>query len=174
VRNTLTLNALRQHWFVLAAILLVATDATVIRLQLHHASAPLVEMALLADLAVVLPCLYLACYRRQGRRALVRALSLALLGVWAASKIIPASEQGLLTELSALRDAGLAILAVLEARLLFAVYKAAFKGESAQQLEARLTQHANLPPWVAKLAALEAAFWAKVLQKLRSLLQRRR
>ena len=49
----------------------------------------LVEAGLLFDLIVLLPCLYFLCYRRRGRGVGIRAIGLACLGVWVATKLIP-------------------------------------------------------------------------------------
>jgi hypothetical protein len=170
---------LRQHWFWLVALAMLATDTTVIHLSLHSsssASPQFIEAGLLCDLALVLPCLYLVCYRREGKRAIVRSIALASVGVWAASKLLPETGHFLIKDLYPVRYAALAVIAVIELKMVVAAYKAykaVFQGASRQASEAQLAK-AGMPPWAAKLAAAEAAFWHRVYSKVKGLLGKRR
>lgn len=169
---------LRAHWFLPLAALIALTDAWVVRTGLHHQSERLLrrpewaEWALLADLALIIPLLYLLCYRHQGRRAGVRALALIGLGVWLAAKILPADEQALLAWLAPLRYLGAAALVVLEAKVLLAVARAAWGGTDQQALARQLNRDASMPPWVAQMAAWEAALWARLLRWVSRFLRR--
>src|SRR5688572_4016652 len=89
-------DQLAVHWFVpvfaliLGALWLAARDATFM--------AEGGEAAILADLCLTAPVLYLLCYRRR-HSALqlgLRALALAYLGIWLGSWIVAESDQAIL------------------------------------------------------------------------------
>ena len=155
---------LGAHWFVpafaliLGALWLVARDTTFM--------ADGGEKAVLADLCLTVPILYVLCYRRRHSAAQLglRALALACLGIWLGSWIIPASDQALLTRLGPLRVAGLVVLALIELRLLVAMIRLVFGSEASSDEISRAT---GAPPLVAKLMLLEARFWKAVWRLIR-------
>jgi len=149
---------LRAHWFFVVAPFVIAADLFV-ALDPRGGIDRLVEAGLLFDLAVVLPCLYWLCYRGRGRKAVIRAAALSCLGIWAALKLVPEPEQELLSYVAPLRYAGLAALVWLEVAVLLAIYRTAFKGGSVQDVAAQAQATAGLPPWAARIVALEATFW---------------
>ncbi len=149
----------RLHWFFLVAPVLVAVDL-VVGLSARGEIDRLLEAGLIIDLAVVVPCLYWLCYRAQGRRAVVRAAALACLGVWMVLKLVPEPERDLLNYVAPLRHVGIAVLVWLEMVVVLAIYKSVFKGGT--EREAIRQAPAELPPWVARLIALEARFWLRV------------
>ena len=164
---------LKAHWFLLAAALVVGTDLVV--LWLPNGAAPrLLEAGLLGDLSLVVPGLYIACYWRRGKAAVMRAVALAALGFWAASKLLPESGQFLIPELWPLRYVALAVLFIIEVKVVLAVYRAAFGGASRQDMANRLQSQAGMPAWAARLAAAEAAFWHAAYRKAKALFQRNR
>jgi hypothetical protein len=115
------------------------------------------ELAVLFDVLVTLPLLFLVYYRKKlGRSALiVRILALQCLGIWLATKLVPAEGQVLLPQLAWLRHAGLCVLVVIELRVMIALFQMIFKpGTTEQNLEA-----IGMPPLLAKLALMEARFW---------------
>lgn len=126
----------------------------------------LVEAGLLFDLVVVIPCLYWACYRSRGRRAAVRAAAFACLGIWVALKLVPEAERDLLNYVAPLRYVGLAALVWLELVVVVALYRAVFKGGTVEHAAAQAPP--EMPPWVAKLLAMEAAFWLRVWRGIKS------
>ncbi|CAN5825342.1 hypothetical protein BH11PSE8_BH11PSE8_35000 [soil metagenome] len=152
----------KGNWFFIAAALLVLCDLSAMS-HVAASSPKLLEAAILADFAVVVPCLYLICYRRKGKKALFRAVWLACLGIWAASKLIPAETQHWVTYLWPLRYAGLAALFLLEAKVLMTVYRALFGGATVEQASAVLQERADMPAWLARWVVLEAAFWRRVV-----------
>jgi hypothetical protein len=155
---------LRVHWFLLVAPLVLAVDlygGISLRGQIDR----LIEGGLLFDLSVVLPCLYWLCYRDRGRRALLGAAAVACSGVWIASKIVPEAEQDLLDYFVPLRFLGIAVIAWLEIALVFAVYRTVFKGGTIDQAVSQAP--ADVPPWAARLLALEADFWLKAWHKVK-------
>jgi hypothetical protein len=152
-------QAIRTHWFFWVAPLVLAVNFYA-ALSTRGAIDRLVEAGLLFDLVILLPVLYWFCYRRRGRPALVRAAALACLGIWLAQKLVPEPEQGLLVYVAPLRYVGLAVLVWLEVVVVMAIYRSVFKGGSVEQAAAQASS--DLPPWVAKLMAMEAKFWLKV------------
>jgi hypothetical protein len=71
---------LRRHWFCPLAIAVVLGDLGAVYMQdWHHPR--LLEAAVLFDLAVVLPLLFLWCYPARGTALLLRALGLVSLGI---------------------------------------------------------------------------------------------
>ncbi|MGZ8284778.1 MAG: hypothetical protein ACXW27_07325 [Allosphingosinicella sp.] len=152
------------HWFVpvfaliLGALWLAARDSTFM--------AEGGEAAILADLCLTAPILYVFCYRRR-HSALqlgLRALALACLGIWLGSWVIPESDQSLLTQLGPLRVAGLIVLALVELRLLVAMIRLVFGPETSAGEVSRVT---GAPPFVAKLMLLEARFWKAAWRLIR-------
>ena len=152
-------KALRTHWFFLVAPLVLAGWIYVTKATQSPVDR-IVELGLLFDLVVVVPCLYWLCYRERGRRAVLRAAALACLGIWVALKLVPEPERNVLSYVAPLRWVGLAVLVWLEVKVVVAVYKSVFKGSSTAQAASLATT--DIPPWVARLLALEAKVWLSV------------
>lgn len=115
------------------------------------------EMAVIFDVLVTLPALFALCYRTKLTRGklVLRILALQCLGIWLATKIVPFETQILLPQLSWLRYVGLSVLVFIELRIVLAMFKVIFKAETTTtQLE-----DFGMPPFLAKLALLEARFW---------------
>jgi hypothetical protein len=169
--NATSPTPLKSHWFFLLAPLIIAGDLYVGLTQ--RAEVPrLVEAGLLFDLAILLPVLFWACYRHQGRKAVVRAVALSCLGIWASSKLIPLDEQVLLAYVAPLRYVGLAVLIWIELTIVMAIWRAVFKGKSAQEATASIAADQDMPPWVARLLAWEAKIWFRIWQALKRLIGR--
>ena len=162
-------QAVRTHWFFWVAPLVLAVDFYV-ALSARGAIDRLVEAGLLFDLFVLLPVLYWFCYRHRGRPTLVRAAALACSGIWLALKLVPEPERELLVYVAPLRYVGLAVLVWLEVVLVVAIYRSVFKGGSVEQAVSQAS--AVMPPWVARLLAIEARFWLKVWGVIKRLLGR--
>lgn len=79
--------------------------------------------------------------------------------MYLAIKLVPAQAQQILPSLSVARWMGLALLTVLEIRLLLAVFKMVLRGGGSADELAKAT---GAPPWLARLLALEARFWIAV------------
>lgn len=150
---------IRAHWFFFVAPLVLAADVQVVVSALGSIDY-LVEAGLLFDLVVLLPCLYLLCYRRRGREAIIRAAAIACLGIWAALRLVPESERELLNYVAPLRYAGLAALIWLEAVVVIGIYRSVFKGRSIDQTLADAPK--EIPLWATKLLAIEAGFWLRL------------
>lgn len=160
---------LRQHWFFVVASFVAVSDLSVIALDKWQ-NARLMEAGLLADFAIVIPLLYLICYRANGKRALIRAVGLCCLGIWAVAHIVPEAQHDLIERVSFLRYVGLGVLLLIELRLMIGIYRAMFgkKEHLKANIESSL-KSANLPPWLARIVMLEAQLWRKVWQILRRL-----
>jgi hypothetical protein len=163
-------TTLRTHWFFFVAPLVAAINLYV-GLSSRGEVDRLIEASLLFDLAVLLPCLYWLCYRRRGRQAMVRAAALACLGIWAALKLVPEPERELLNLVAPLRYVGLAALVWLELAVVVAIYRGVFKGGSVDQAVSQAP--ADMPAWMVRLVAREAAFWRKAWGALERLFRKR-
>jgi hypothetical protein len=162
-------SSFRTHWFLLAAPLVIAMDVFMALTQ--RAEAPrLVEAGVLFDLAILLPALCWACYRYQGRKAIIRAVALSCLGIWVAGKLVPVEEQVLLTCVAPLRYVGLAVLVWIEIAIVLAIWRAILEGKPDAVVSVATDK--NMPQWVAKLMAWEARFWLGAWKRLRKLFGR--
>jgi hypothetical protein len=157
---------LRQHWFLVAASLIIISDISVVAFDKWQ-NARLLEAALLADFAIIIPLLYLVCYRANGKRALIRAVGLCCLGIWAVGHIVPEAQHHLVEKVSFLRYVGLGVLLLIELKLMISIYRAMFGKQ--EQMKANIEsslKNANLPPWLARVVMIEALFWRKLWQFL--------
>lgn len=154
----------RAHWFCFVAPLVLLADVGV-GLSARGQIDQVIEAGLLFDLAVLIPGLYLACYRREGRKAALRAIGLACLGIWAALKLVPADEQQLLSAVAPLRYLGLAVLLLVEVVIVVRIYRVIFGSGSAEKAVAAAGP--GMPPWVARLMAWEAGVWLRAWRALR-------
>jgi hypothetical protein len=154
------------NWFLLVLPLLLGVSWLFTRSIDWQASARTGEAVTLLDWMVSIPLLYFLCYRHtvQGRAMAIRLLALACLGVWIASRLVPAEAQDLLPHLSWPRMAGLAVLALIELRLLVLALKLAFSGKASAE---ELAERTGAPPLLAKLMLLEARFWRAVWRLIR-------
>jgi hypothetical protein len=156
----------RANWFLLALPLLFAISFLVTRSVDWRVSGRTAEAVTLLDWTLSVPLLYFLCYRRKlgAKQMAVRLGALACLGIWVASQLVPSSSHQLLTHLSGPRMAGLAVLALIELRLLLLALKLAFSG--GVQAE-ELAERSGAPPLLAKLMIIEAKFWRAVWRLIR-------
>ncbi|MGL4575583.1 MAG: hypothetical protein ACRCV9_12445 [Burkholderiaceae bacterium] len=153
---------LTQHWFFVAATLVISVNSAIAFTDAWEAPR-LLEAGMLFDLAVVIPALYWWCYRKTGKTIWPRVIALMCLGIWAAGHLVPDQHHHLLSDLSVLRYAGLAVLVLLELKLVFAMYRAAFgSGEHAQRELDEAFDAATLPPWAQRIVKWEVGVWKKI------------
>jgi hypothetical protein len=164
-------NTLKVHWFVCAAVAVLAGDALMVLVDGWSAPA-LIEFGLLFDLVIVIPALYAWCYRNRGIKTLWRALALACLGMWAAGAIVPDRHHDLIDRVYWARYLALGVLLVIEIKFMVAVYRAAFAREPDEARMRAAADAAGLPPWATKMMAWEAGLWRKAWFGLRRLLGR--
>jgi hypothetical protein len=171
------LNQLRVHWFFLVGGAIIAGDLTIVSARGWSLSSPsplFIEAALLFDFAVIVPLLYAWCYRTKGKAAIIRALGLSCLAIWATGYVVPPEHHHVLNSVAWLRYVGMVVLTLLEIKLLIVFYRAVFSNEKAIETAAnKLAADAGMPPWVARLVAFEAKFWRKVLGLLKRITGRK-
>ncbi len=153
------------NWFLLAAPFLLLISFLFTRSADWETSGAAAEAVTLFDWCVSIPLLYFLCYRKRvpAKQMLLRLVGLACLGVWIAARLVPDSSEHLLPQLGWARTAGLAVLVLIELRLLIAVLKIAFSGRGSSEELVKM----GAPPLVAKLMLLEAAFWRAVWRLIR-------
>jgi hypothetical protein len=147
---------LKDNWFWPLAIMLSAFAAFIARTTPVGALEGW-EVAVVFDVLVTIPVLFALCYRAKLTRnnLIIRVVALQCLGIWLATKIVPVEAQSLLPQLSWLRYLGLAVLVVIELRVIVAMFRIIFKpGTGTAELE-----NLGMPASLAKLALLEARFW---------------
>ena len=166
-QTRLNTDYLKANWFIAAFFAVLSVNAAVLYFDGLN-DVRLKEFGLLFDFSILLPALYLICYRSQGKKAVFRAIGLACLGIWAVGKIIPEQNHLILEQVSILRYVGLGVLFLIELRIMIAIFKSIFSSED--QFESNrdsVISEAEMPEWVAKLMAWEVNFWRKVWLSLK-------
>ena len=164
---------LRINWFYPLAIAVVLSDVSALNFQ-DWSHPRLFEGAVLFDLAVILPLLYLSCYRAKGAAVILPIVSVASLGIWATSRLIPAEHQHILGSVSWLRTMAIAVLVMIEIKILFGFYKAIFASDKTpEEIAGKLSKDIKLPLWLTRLVALEARILRRLSDFVNSLLRRR-
>jgi len=125
------------------------------------------EIAVLTDFVLVIPCVYIFCFRKELKRALIKSIAIASLGFWGAGVLVPESQQSIIQEYGALRYIGLAVLFLIELKLALIIWRAVFKGVNKDEIVNDITDSSDMPEWVARLMAWEASIWRKIIQKFR-------
>ncbi|MBX9901264.1 MAG: hypothetical protein K2Y28_10840 [Burkholderiaceae bacterium] len=162
-----------QHWFYLPAIAILFGDSVIARSD-SWSHPHLLEAALLGDLAILVPILYFLCYRKQGKRAIIRALALSCSAIWLCTYIIPAEHHNVLDSISWLRYVGMAALVLIEVRVAVLLFRAIFRQNPPDDnFAAQLHGKADVPAWLARFMALEVKFWRAVVAAVKRLFLRR-
>jgi len=104
---------LGHHWFYPLAAAIVLGDVGALYFQ-DGDHPRLFEGAVLFDLAVLLPLLYLWCYRAKGTAVILPMVGLASLGIWVTGHLIPVEHQHLLGSVAWLRTTAIVVLALIE------------------------------------------------------------
>lgn len=155
---------LYKNWFFPVAILWLGFHALILRgeWQLLSMNSQWIEAIYLLDMVFLMPMLYLLCYRKQGKAAVVKAVAIACSAIWLCQKLLPIEHQQLLIQFAGLRYVGLAGVLVLELKLIALMIKMVFsKEENHQEFQKKLNAQ-GMPNWLTKLVAFEAAFWRRV------------
>ena len=153
--------SLRAHWFLFVAPILIGVD-TFFALYNRETINTLIEGGLLFDLVVLVPFLYWLCYRQKCKKAILKSIALACLGVWIAAKLVPEANQVLLNYIWPIRYVGLAVLTCIEVTVIVQLYKVVFKGGTETDVTTQIQNSLDIPPWAARLAAMEVMFWRKI------------
>ncbi len=155
-----------QHWFVPAALLIVAGALTLAQTADWPREAQLLEGALLFDLAILLPLLFWFCYRLKAKAIALRAAAMACGGIWLATYLVPSEHQVLLPTVAFLRYGAIAVLLYIEIRVVAALYWAVIAGRvPADQIATHLAEKAGIPLGLATIMAKEALFWKRLLAR---------
>ncbi|HWT11322.1 MAG TPA: hypothetical protein VN231_01060 [Allosphingosinicella sp.] len=159
------LNQARRHWFLPLLPALLAAEYGFARSTDWARPGP-AEAAILFDLCLFVPFLYLVCYRgRLARTPLaMRAAGLALLGLWIASILVPPERGILLSRLTWLRPLGLALLVLIELKLSLELIRMVLSGRSDPR---EIAARSGAPHWAVRLMLIEARFWKWVWRLLR-------
>ena len=154
-----------ENWFLPVATLLLLAAWGISR-SVTWATSGSLEAALLFDACITLPALYVLCYRRSLPKWQLglRAVGLACLGIYLLGYLIPPEAQVLLPSFALGRMIGLALLVLIEVRLLIAALRMVFTREVTAEA---LSKETGAPPLVAKLMIIEARFWTAVWRFLR-------
>ena len=161
-----TSDRLARHWFWLAFPVLLAVSFSLARWPIWLDQGAAAEAVLLVDWCVIVPALYALCYRRRFAlpHLLLRMLALACFGTWLMSWLLPEDAQRIGPQLTWVRWTGIAVLVLVELRLVAAAIRIAFSGKGSADDIARAS---GAPPWIARLMLLEARFWRAVWGFLR-------
>ncbi len=149
-----------KYFFLIVLPLVIAIEWAFARSH-DWASYPRSEWVALIDLCLFMPIVYWVFFASDlsTKARLLRCAAIAGIGLFAASFIVPASNQFIIGELSNIRNAMLVFVLFFEGfvfwKLINAVYR---KGADARALQ----QDFAMPGWVAKLMVMEARFWKAV------------
>ena len=155
---------IKNHWFWPVAGAVCAVNALVLSLD-GWQSPQIKELGVLFDFAILIPVLYLICYRASGKKAVIKCVALACLGIWVAGHIVPNEHHAILSEVGYLRYIGLAVLVAIEIRVGLEIFRLALASKSdieSDEAIQRKAEQDGIPPWVAKLMAWESRLWRKL------------
>ena len=154
----------KNHWFWPLALAICAVNTLVLSLD-GWQSPQIKELGVLFDFAILIPVLYLICYRASGKKAVIKCVAIACLGIWAAGHIVPNEYHVILSEVGFLRYIGLSVLVAIEIRVGLEIFRLALRSKSDSESNAAIQRKAEqegIPPWVAKLMAWESRLWRKL------------
>jgi hypothetical protein len=162
----LKLTKPREKWFFMIALPLAIAIEWAFARTLDWTAYPRSEWVALFDLCVFMPLVYLSAFSSELTRKarLLRCLGIAGIGLFASSFIVPAPNQFIIAELSAVRKVAMVGIVVFEGWILWKVIGAVYRqNANAKTLEREFA----MPEWIAKLMVLEAKFWKAVWAFLR-------
>ena len=160
-----------NHWFLVVAPIVVLVSA------LAAISGPitrLVEIGLLFDLVILLPALYVLCYGKRKSSSAIRAIGLASLGVWVATRLIPEADRVILVYIEPLRYVGLVVLFLLEIAVVRLIFVSLSAGDNEAAAAQKATDASEMPTWAARLLAWEAGLWRRLFVSARRFFRRDR
>lgn len=154
-----------KHFFVIVLPLAIVIEWAFAR-SLDWGAYPRSEWVALFDLCGFMPMVYWAFFTSDlnTKARLLRCVAISGIGLFAASFLVPASNQFIIGELSNIRNAMLVFVILFEGFVFWKVIHALYrKGADARALQ----QDFAVPEWVAKLMVMEANFWKAVWSLLR-------
>lgn len=156
---------LRTNWFAVAVPVLLLVEWLVVR-DVGGEMGRFLEAVVLFDLCVFMPLLYVLCYRGAVplKQLVLRTVALVCLGIYLATYLVPEPLQALLPQLDPLRIAGLAVLMLIELRLLIAAIRIVWgRNGTVEEVQAA----SGAPAWAARLMVMEARFWTWLWRMIR-------
>lgn len=162
----LKLSKPREKWFYLLVLPMAIAIEWAFAASLDWSAYPRSEWVALFDLCIFLPFIYLFFFSStlQPKAKFIRAAGVSGLGLFAASFIVPESNQFALGELSKLRNAMLIVIIVFEVFVFWKLITAVFDTKTDEH---KLERDFAVPAWAARLMLLEARFWKAVWKILR-------
>ncbi|MEO0462109.1 MAG: hypothetical protein AAF127_03195 [Pseudomonadota bacterium] len=157
----LKLTKPREKWFYLLVLPIAVAIEWGFAATLDWTAYPRSEWVALFDLCIFMPLVYLSAFSSDlsPKARVLRATGIAGIGLFAASFIVPQSNQFIIAQLSSLRNVMAVFIIAFEAWVLWKVLDAIYRqGADARALERDFA----LPQWIAKLMVLEAKFWKAV------------
>ena len=159
----------KNNWFWPAGLAVCLVNALVLLLD-GWQSPQIKEAGVLFDFAVLIPALYLICYWKIGKKAVVNTIAFACLGIWVAGHIVPSEHHAILNEVGFLRYIGLAVLVAIEVRIGVEIFRLAFRSKNHAESDSavkRKAEEEGIPPWVANIMAWESRMWRKAWSTIR-------
>lgn len=162
--------------FYLLMMLIIAGNMLVA--QTDDWSTPaLVEFGVVFDCAVLIPLLYLWFFRKAEKINWIKPLALACLGVWVAGHVVPDTHHQLINQLTYLRYLGLAVLVLIEIRIMSRIYRHVFstpdKHIDTKQMIQDASKEQPMPEWVARIIAWEAKLYRTIWLKIKHFINRK-
>lgn len=155
----------RANWFAIAVPILLLIEWLIVR-DIGGEMGRLLEAIVLFDLCVFMPLLYVLCYRRVVplKQLILRTIGLVCLGIYVATYLVPEPVQAVLPQLGPLRLVGLAVLVLIELRLLIAALRIVWgRDGTVEDVQAA----SGAPPWIARLMVIEARMWKRLWRLIR-------
>ena len=155
-----------EKWFFLIALPIALATEWSFAVTLDWVAYPRSEWVALFDLCIFMPLIYFSLFQSDLPRKsrLIRTAGIAGLGLFAASFIVPESNQFVIAQLTSIRNAMIVLVLAFEGWVLWKVIGAVYRRNAdAKTLERDFA----IPEWIAKLMILEARFWKTVWSFLR-------
>lgn len=127
---------------------------------------PRSEWVMLVDLCLFVPLVYCVFFARSLplKARLIRSVGIAGVGLFVASLIVPPSNQFILSQLTAIRNAVIIFVIALEAWVFWKIVKVIFAEKTDEEVLAR---DFAIPPLIARLMILEAKLWKMLWRIIR-------
>jgi hypothetical protein len=155
---------LKSNWFWPLFAVLLGAAFLISRYQVTYLPQSW-EYAVVFDMLFTVPVFFVLCYRKRLslKELIIRVLGIQCLGIWIAAQLVPLESQTLLPQLAWLRYAGLAVLILIELRIMVLLFKVVFKVETTT----RQLEDIGMPPLLTKIVLIEARFWRWVFSRFK-------
>jgi hypothetical protein len=165
---------LKRHLFLAAAGMVVLGVVITTQTANWMMEGNSIEIAIMVDLAILLPALYLWLHRPLQKTVVLKSLAIGCAGIWLTGLLIPSQHQSLLPSFAWLRYIGIAILGYIEIRVFLIIYRAVLAQASpAEKYTEELAAATGIPKRFIELIVKEAIFWKVLMLKLRVFFRRK-